>query len=578
MRIALLSNINMDLLVPRLKDSLAEYGMNSEFYVSGFNQYIQEMLNPDSVLREEDFNAAILFIDGEEIFKEILSEPFRFKSGDIDRAIDTEIKNLCLQMESVLRSKTAPVFFVNTIFIRKPNILGALDYNADPDLSGLHEKFNSRIREVKISEKVVIVDFSSLVSRHGHETFYDDRLWYLGRIKFSSTGLQLLSELYSSYIQAYLGKSKKVLILDLDNTLWGGIVGEDGADGVKLGDEGIGRAYLDFQRLIKSLKYKGILLAICSKNNLDDLKEVFEKNRFMYLKESDFVDIKVNWENKIENIRQISIALNLGLDSFVFVDDNPFERQMVSSELPQVTIPEFPKDPADLCQWFIDLSLKHFNSIAITGEDKARTAIYRADSRRKELEKSSATLDDFYKSLDMTAIIRVNSLDHFKRIAQLTQRTNQFNLTTRRYSENEILDFMRNNDKMVLSLELNDRFGSNGIVGVLIAKMDGKSSYIDTFLLSCRVIGRMVEDSFISYLSEILRTKGIVNLIGEYIPAKKNSLVKELYKRFGFELSESREDGSDIWRFDLSKGNLSGNKWIKVEADRDNIGGGKNWN
>ena len=565
MKIALLSNINMDLLAPRLKDSLAEHGTDSEFYVSGFNQYVQEMLSSNSVLRKEDFDAAILFIDGEEIFKEALNDPFTFKGVDINRAIDAEIETLRLQVETFLRSKTSTIFFINNIFIRKPTMLGALDYNVDHDLSGLHEKFNSRIRELKISGKVVIVDFSSLVSRYGQEVFYDDRLWYLGRIKFSSWGLQLLSELYSSYIQAYLGKRKKVLVLDLDNTLWGGIIGEDGADGIKLGAEGIGRAYLDFQRLIKSLRCKGVLLAICSKNNPEDVKEVFEKNKVMYLKESDFVDIKVNWENKIENIRQLSTTLNLGLDSFVFVDDNPFERQMVRSELPQVAVPEFPKDPAELCRWFIDLSFKYFNSITITGEDRARTEIYQADSRRKELEKSSVTLEDFYSSLDMNAIIRVNSRDSSKRIAQLTQRTNQFNLTTRRYTENEILDFMKNNDRMILSLELNDRFGANGIVGVLIAKIEVDSSYIDTFLMSCRVIGRMVEGSFISYMAEISRAKGIVNVIGEYIPTKKNSLVKDLYKRFGFELSESREDGSTVWRFDLSKGNLAGNKWIKVE-------------
>ena len=355
-------------------------------------------------------------------------------------------------------------------------------------------------------------------------------------------------------------------MLDLDNTLWRGIIGEDGIDGIKLGDEGIGRAYHDFQKLIKILKHKGILLSVCSKNNLADVREVFETNKFMELKESDFAAFKINWENKVKNIKDTAAELNLGIDSFVFIDDNPFEREMVKSELPQVTVPEFPKDPAELCRWFIDLSFKYFNSSTILSEDRARTEIYQADSRRKELQKSSVTLEDFYSSLNMNAIIRVNSRDSFKRIAQLTQKTNQFNLTTRRYTENETLDLMKNNDRMVLSLKLNDRFGSNGIVGVLIVKIKDDSSYIDTFLMSCRVIGRMVEDSFISYMAEILRAKGIINVIGEYIPTKKNSLVKDLYKRFGFDLSESREDGSTIWRFDLSKGNIAGNKWINVET------------
>ena len=561
-----MSNINIDLLASRLNENLSDCGIKSDFYISAFNQYIQEMISPESVLKKENFDFAILFLDGEELFREIINSPFKFKEDEIGQIIDQEIKNLRVYLESGLQANSRLTFFINNIFIRKPTILGALDYNAGLTIAGIQDFYNSRIKELKISERVVIVNFVSLSSRYGHETIYDNRLWYIGRIKLSNQGLQLLSELYSMYMLAYLGKRKKVLILDLDNTLWGGIIGEDGIDGIKLGEDGIGRAYLDFQKLIKGLKHKGVLLAICSKNNPEDVKEVFDRHKFMELKEDDFVALRVNWGNKIKNIKELSTILNLGLDSFVFIDDNPFERQLVKSELPQVIVPDFPSDPVNLSQWIIDLSFKYFNNTTITKEDKLRTALYQADAKRKELEKSTVTLEDFYKSLEMTTIIKTDNHADFKRIAQLTQRTNQFNLTTKRYSENQILDFMDSQNCKVLSLELNDRFGSNGIVGVLIAKIDGEKSYIDTFLLSCRVIGRMVEDTFLSYLTKVLKDKGVETLIGEYIPTKKNLLVMDLYKKFGFKLIEEKEDKSTLWEFDLIQGMIEGNKWVKIET------------
>ena len=563
MKIALLSNINMDLMVPRFEECLKDIGINGDLYVSGFNQYMQEMINPDSVLNKGDFDIAVIFLDGEEIFQNVIREPFAYKDKDIELIIDSEINNLSLQLGNVIRSNRKLTFFINNIFIRRPSILGALDYNTEFGPAVLQERFNSKIRHLRSSERVVIIDFAALVSRYGYETIYDNRLWYLGRIKFSSQGLLHISKLLSSYIQAYLGKSKKALILDLDNTLWGGIVGEDGIEGIKLGTEGIGRAYYDFQELIKALKHKGILISVCSKNNLADVKEVFEENEFMKLEERDFVAFKVNWESKTKNIREIAADLNLGLDSFVFVDDNPFEREMVRSELPQVVVPDFPKDPANLTQWMIDLSCQYFNNITITNEDKLRTEIYHASAERKELERSASTSEDFYKSLEMTAVMKINSQADFKRIAQLSQRTNQFNLTSRRYTENEVLDFMNSRDWMVFGLELTDRFGPNGIIGVINVRINGADARIDTFLLSCRVIGRTVEDFFVYHVIEELRERGVKKVFGEYIPTKKNSVVKDMYKKLKFKLLEESVDGSNLWELDLSETIIEKNTWIK---------------
>ena len=567
MNIALLSNINMDMLAPCLKEELAGDGIESEIYVSGFNQYVQEIVDPDSILRKGDFDFAILFLDGETLFRKVINESFKFNKDEIEQILDQEIDNLKLQLSNILESNSRLVFYINNIFIRKPNIFGALDNKDNFNLSELQDEINIKIKKLKISERIIIVDFVAISARYGYEALYDNRLWYIGQIRFGSRGFQLLSKLYSSYMRAYLGKSKKVLIMDLDNTLWGGIIGEDGLEGIKLGEDGIGRAYHDFQRLIKSLKQKGTLLAICSKNNLADVNEVFENHKFMELKTYDFVALKINWKNKAENIKELSTNLNLGLDSFVFIDDNPVERQLVKTRLPHVTVPDFPDDPANLWQWFIDLSFKYFNTITITAEDRLRTEIYQADTKRKELENSTATLEDFYKSLEMKAIIKIDSRSDIKRIAQLTQRTNQFNLTTKRYTENDMLEYIDNEGWIVMSLELNDRFDSNGIVGILVVKIEGRNAHIDTFLLSCRVIGRTVEDTFLFYLTEILKGKNIKKVIGEYVPAQKNDLVKDIYQEFGFVPLENGKDNSNLWVLDITKKMLKKNRWIKIQAD-----------
>jgi FkbH-like protein len=381
--------------------------------------------------------------------------------------------------------------------------------------SDMQRLFNEHINILCTNKKIIIVDFEGFVARHGHENIYDDRLWYLARMKFDKEILELLAAMYRDYICAFLERNKKILVLDLDNTLYGGVIGEDGIDGIEIGNEGVGRIYYDFQRLIRILKERGVLLAICSKNNYSDVKEVFFNHPSMVLKEEDFIDMRINWNDKVGNLKEIANRLNLGLDSFVFLDDNPFERELIKSKLPQVTVPDFPADQANLCRWLIDISFRYFNKATITDEDKSRFDMYKSEFERKSLSKVATDLNDFYRSLKMEATITYNNNNYINRISQLTQRTNQFNLTTPRYSENQIAWFMNNKNNFVFSLELNDRFGSSGIVGVSILKIDANVAYIDTLLLSCRVVGRTVENTFIAYMLNFLRKKGIKYIVGE---------------------------------------------------------------
>lgn len=576
-RLALLSNVNMDLLAERLRVRLNSIGIECAVYVAGYDQYVQEIMDAGSSLNKGETDAAILFLDGEELFKEIIEEPLRFSYEDTERIIDGVMKRLASLIGRFTDTNKKAALFVNNIFLRRPAVLGALAYNGDYGASTLQERFNSRVSELKLSERVVVVDFAGDASRYGYDGIYDDRLWCLGRIRFSGAGLQRLAELYSLYINAYLGGCKKVIVLDLDNTLWGGIVGEDGIDGLKLGPDGIGGAFLGFQRLLKTLKEKGVLLAVCSKNNAADVKEVFDRKGLMELKESDFAAFKVNWEDKAKNIMEMARELNLGLEGFVFIDDSPFEREALKSAAPQVTVPDFPEDPSDIRSWFIDLSLSHFNSIALTGEDRRRTEIYRADAKRRELSSMPGTIEDFYMSLEMRAAVKLNSRGDYKRIAQLTQRTNQFNLTTRRYAEADVLGLMSGGERMVFSLELSDRFGDGGIVGAAIVREAKDAAHIETFLLSCRVIGRTVEEAFLARISAFLKGRGVRSLMGEYAPSKKNSLVREMYGRLGFRLHERRDDGRTLWEFDLASGSVKGSGWIRVEADFNRYGGEEDW-
>ncbi|MFZ0034395.1 MAG: HAD-IIIC family phosphatase, partial [Sedimentisphaerales bacterium] len=449
----------------------------------------------------------------------------------------------------------------------------SLEYNSPFSLKSLEQGFNTRLSELKQKTKfhnIIISQWDSIVYREGCSRMFDIRYWYLGRMPYSLEGLDCLAKLYQNTLSAALGKNKKLLALDLDNTLWGGIIGEDGLDGIQLGEDGIGKAYRDFQRLVKTLKAKGILLTLVSKNNLNDAKEVFEKHPMMILSWDDFTAVKVNWQSKTANLQDLAKELNLGLDSFVLIDDNPRERMEITSELPQVEAPDFPSDAALLPEWFVSLNSRYFDKLSITEEDFARSAFYKTEYKRKELQESAGSLENFLKKLEMQAIIGLNAEIMVPRIAQLTQRTNQFNLTTRRYSDTDIAKLMRDGITRVYDLELTDRFGSNGVVGIIIARLKGSLATIDTFLLSCRVIGRTVENAFFGYVAQDLVNSGIAKIVGIFTPSPKNSPAKNVYKNLNFTIAKTDDKGNETWILTATQNLPKIPAWIKVRKRADN--------
>ena len=568
MKISILSNVNIDLLESPLKK---EFGEDTSVYKAGFNQYVQELLNEDSELFKIKPDIVVVHLEGFSLFSNIMFEPFDYE--DLAGQAVEEADQLMSLILRASRKLPSALFIVSNILVPPDNLLGSLNFNHPLSFHNLEFNFNSTLVQKKLESQmsnIVILDWRSVVLANGYHNIYDQKYWYLGRIPYNKTGFEYLSKEIYTLWKAYRGKIKKVIILDLDNTLWGGIIGEDGIEGIKLGEDGIGKAYRDFQRLLKSIKNKGVVLAIVSKNNEQDVKEVFEHHPMMVLKLDDFVATRINWLPKSQNIEDIARELNLGIDSFVFIDDNPAERLEVKEALPDIIVPEFPDDPSELPLWFLKISREYFDKLVITHEDKVRSELYKAEAERRKFSSEFKDIHEFLKKLNMRIIVTRNHKKMVPRIAQLTQRTNQFNLTTRRYTEADIREFMDSKNKVIYDVEVIDRFGSNGVVGVIIADIKDKTAYFDVFLLSCRVIGRGVEEGFVWFVSKDLQKNyGIEKIIGEYIPTKKNPVCKDVYKKLGFSLIKENEDGSTMWELDLRKNEIKKPDWLKIEERKD---------
>jgi FkbH-like protein len=354
-------------------------------------------------------------------------------------------------------------------------------------------------------------------------------------------------------------------VADLDNTLWGGVIGEDGMNGIKLGPEYPGAAYQNLQRAMLDLTRRGILLAICSKNNPDDAKEALEKHPGMILKPKDFSAVRINWNDKARNLREIASELNVGTDALAFLDDNPVEREQIRSALPEVTILDLPEDPLAFAATVQDCPA--FERLALSGEDQQRTTLYAAQHERSQAEQTFQSKEDFFRYLDQEAEIAPVAPATVARVAQLTQKTNQFNLTTRRYSEQQIADMAARPDWQVLSIKVRDRFGDHGLVGVAITCDESESCEIETFLLSCRVIGRAVETALLSHLAHSAAARGRQRLAGRYIPTKKNAPARDFYALHGFQLLEEKSDGS-IWTLNLQHHTIATPDWIRLKTNK----------
>jgi FkbH-like protein len=398
---------------------------------------------------------------------------------------------------------------------------------------------------------VTIHDVDSLSAAAGRWEWADEQFYYHAKMPCAPEFLVGYAHSVASVIGAHRGKSKKALVLDLDNTLWGGVIGDDGIGGIRLGQgDAEGEAFLAFQQYADSLRRRGVILAVCSKNDEKVAREVFEKHPEMCLRSEHISCFVANWDDKATNLRRIAEQLEIGIDSLVFVDDNPAERAIVRRFLPQVAVPELPEDPAG----YIRAVERHayFQTVSVGTEDLQRTEMYHANSLRQQAQSTVANIDEFLASLEMKARVEEVTATTLERVAQLIARSNQFNLTTRRHSAADLMAMARSGDWLTRTVSLKDCFGDNGLISVLLARIAGEEMIVDTWLMSCRVLKRGVERFLLNTLCETARERKIQSILGEYIPTKKNGLVRDHYAHLGFETVSSEPDGHAWWRLSPS--------------------------
>jgi len=544
-RVGILGSFTLNGLEETIRVKCAGKKIQCTTHVAGYNQYNQEILNHDSKLYKFSPDITFLIMDTRDVLGEFFFNPYSISADERKQFVKSksnEVVNLVKKFAKKANSKLILSNFAIPTY-------SPYEINETKQEFGLQDmviSLNHNIKNNLRSEpEIYLYDLNSFVMKFGENNVFDYKQFFYGDLKIALDHIPYLAEEFMGYINAVLGLNKKCIVLDLDNTLWGGVIGEDGFNGIKLGDGPVGRAYVEFQRHILALNQRGIILAINSKNNFDDAIEVIRKHPSMILKEDNFASFKINWNDKVLNIKEIANELNIGLDSMVFFDDDPINRDYMRSVLPQVLTVEL-SDPSNYSK--ILKSINDFQVLNITNEDTKRSKMYLEQRDRITFQKQVGDLQDFLKQLNISVKIKKADEYTIPRISQLTLKTNQFNLTTRRYQEEDIRKFVDLKNKIVECAQIQDKFGDSGITAVYIIDKDNNQEWIiDTFLLSCRVMGRGVEEALLGKIIERAKIEGIKKIKAQYIQTKKNKPAENFLSDFGF-----IKDG-DFWVFETGK-------------------------
>ena len=538
--IAFLANFTVELLEPFIKVELAKRNFKPNIYFAAYDQIEQEVYNKNSKIYKDKNDIIIIAIRLENLLPDLFTDLI-YSNKKFTKKIK-EIKKRIFNLINQTRKKNtfSKIVFFNFNYIEE-DFQAFTSTSSNINLNSLIEQINSYLISLaKKFNSVFIFDFKKISQNIGLSSFFDKKLFLLSKMPFSLESQIELSKFLSRFISAMFKVPKKCLILDADNTIWGGIIGEDGIDGIKLGEDFPGNIYKSFHQFLLSLKKKGVLLALASKNNKKDVLEVFKKHDDCLLKEKHFSALEINWNDKANNVKKIANNLNIGIDSMVFFDDNPVERELIKSKLPEVSVIDVSNNPLYFEEQI--QNSEYFDHPFITKDDLKRSSMYNAKKKRENFLKKNLNIDDYLKSLKTKVIIGHINNQSIKRCSQLINKTNQFNLTIKRKSESDIQNIL-NHGGVGLWIRVSDRFGDNGLVGVLIAKQmkNINSWYIDNFLLSCRVIGRNIEDIFLFELIKKLKKKKQNKfLIGEYCKGDKNLIVKDFYQEQGFKKKNSK--------------------------------------
>jgi FkbH-like protein len=540
-RIAILSDAASQQFVPLLRTLFYENGVIADVYEGAFDAFELEAYNPASGLYAFSPDVVILA----NCTQALRGRYYQDGGGDFLKTAGDRVLQL---WDALGRHCPARIVQCNypTPYERQ---FGNFDLKIPQSLYATVAALNAHIASsARERGNILICDVEAIASWVGRCRWYDDRLWNMTKAFCNLEHLPEVAQAMVEIVLSTMGRVVKCIVLDLDNTLWGGVVGDDGPLGISIGAHGDGEPFHHFQNYLLSLKKRGVLLAICSKNNQENALQPFLENSEMVLKREDITVFVANWENKADNIRQIRDTLKIGLDSLVFLDDNPFERNLVREFLPEVIVPEMPEDPADYVRVISAMNL--FETSSFSGVDAARSALYKQEADRREQQSNFSNIDEYLKALEMRIEVARFDPPRISRIAQLIQRSNQFNLTTHRYNEAECEKMMRDEKTIVpLSASLSDRFGDHGLISVVILRIHPEQLEITDWLMSCRVLARGVEHFLMSRVVDLAKQKALTLIKGEYNATPKNAMVKEFFAQFGFKKT-AEKDGRVEWYLD----------------------------
>jgi FkbH-like protein len=541
LRWALLSNVTQDPLKPFLQQVSLDIGFDADVWIGGYDTALQDAGADECAKADIVVLALRLQVLAPGLVDRFVSFSAHDVRAECDRAVEY-VSSVC----TAVRERSRAVLLVHNFETPLHAALGVLDHrSAGGQVNSIRRLNLDLVERLSGDGNAFVIDLDALRGRLAGTPFVDPRTWHLARVPYSRAAMRAIANEYGRVVRAAKGRNRKCVVVDADGTLWGGIVGDDGPDGVRIGRAFPGSAFYEFQQGLLALRDRGVLLALCSKNDRPSVDAVFESRAAdMPLRLEHFAAIRVNWTDKAQNIREIAEELNIGLDSLVFVDDNPHETALVAELLPAVHTILLPDDPVVYRDLIASCDL--FDTLTFSDEDRRRSDLYAAERQRAD-EAATMSVDDYLRGLQMEVVIESVDERTVARAAQLTQKTNQFNLTTRRYTDGEIRGFVESGDCDVLAVRVRDRLGDSGIVGVAMVRHEDDRSAIDTFLMSCRVLGRGVEDALLVACLLASRRHGGQQVSGEFIPTAKNGRVADFYPAHGF-----AEDGSGRFRLALA--------------------------
>jgi len=541
-RLAILSNSTIDLVVPALVASAARHGIALEVVQPSYDQVMQEALTRDSIVNSSKPDAVLVALDYRAL-------PLKQSFGDSE-ASSTTVEGVISYLQTIcdgIKSNSNAICIFQTFAPPVETLFGSLDRVLSGTLRTLIDRINMQLGALVLDSGNVLLDVAGLAETVGLADWHNPQLWNMAKLSFSDILIPLYADHVARTVAAIRGKSGKVLILDLDNTVWGGVIGDDGLDGIKVAQgDAQGEAFLAVQRMALDLRRRGIVLAVSSKNTDEIAREPFEKHPEMLLKLDHIAVFQANWNDKATNIQAIAEELSLGVDAMVFLDDNPVERGLVRKLLPQVAVPELPTEPAYYARTLA--AGGYFEAVAFAAEDLKRAGFYQDNAKRATLLKQNGGVDAYLASLDMTITFEPFDATGRARIVQLINKSNQYNLTTRRYTSTEVAEAENDPEVFTLQVRLVDILGDNGMISVVICRPGGGGIWkIDTWLMSCRVLGRKVEHMVLREILAHARAAGVKKLVGTYIPTDRNKLVADHYAKLGFSKVNEDNSASTYW-------------------------------